>query len=78
MVVHWGEIGAILGGMAAMATIIPFIVKVLVKPVITDEINKLEHSIDKRWQEHLRMDHGYGYRGPRPKPTLHFKENDNG
>lgn len=80
MVVQWGEIGAILAGMGAMTTIIPFVVKLLVKPAITDEIAKLERRLEERWEKHLRVDHGYGYRKRAQQGGMYYrrKEDEDG
>jgi hypothetical protein len=62
----------------SLTTIIPFLLRLFVKPMITSELEKQTTQVRRLINDHLRLDHGYGgitRKGYRDRPN--FKPEDN-
>jgi len=50
----------VLGIAAPLTVIIPFVVRLFVKPLIAAELEKQTTHFEKLFNNHLRYDHGFG------------------
>lgn len=70
------QVVAILGMVAPLTIIIPFLVRLFVKPLITSELDKQSARFEKLFNDHLRIDHGYrgggSSRGRTGKPNFSY------